>query len=176
MFWSFGRHGFVSGAWRKIITTNFQEFERFEKNRNNLLWHLFSEKWYYKMLFRIKFWTTFYYFVFFAVIQRVIITHISWSNCRFISNVSKLIFFNRLRHFGEPPIVFQFFFQPQRYCKMKNRKILGNSLHILLKGSKLDSEEMFAYSALINKVSPWNGTSIFIHVFSGKVLLTINKV
>ena len=44
-----------------------------KKNRNKLLWQLFSEKWNYKVLFRIKFWTTFYYFDFFAVIRRVII-------------------------------------------------------------------------------------------------------
>ena len=43
------------------------------KNIYYLLWQLLSEKWYYKMLFSIKFWTTFYYFIFFAVIRHVII-------------------------------------------------------------------------------------------------------
>ena len=54
------------------------------KNIYYLLWQLLSEKWYYKMLFSIKFWTTFYYFIFFAVIRRVIIFSIWFWNITMI--------------------------------------------------------------------------------------------
>ena len=99
LFWFTSRRHFIVSTWRKIITTNFQEFERFEKNRNNLLWHLFSEKWYYKMLFRIKFWTTFYCFDFFAVIRRVIIVQCARPLMKNIANhyIHSFIFYCRIR-------------------------------------------------------------------------------
>ena len=74
------------------------------KNINYLLWQLLSENWYYKMLFSIKFWTTFYYFIFFAVIQRVIIIY-SISTVTLIST-------------GGPCIVP--FYIPEKYGLMQN--------------------------------------------------------
>ena len=62
---------------QKTRHNKFSRIWQVWKNINYLLWQLLSEKWYYKMLFSIKFWTTFYYFIFFAVIRRVIILLIS---------------------------------------------------------------------------------------------------
>ena len=57
----------------RIHNKNMSQFSSQFEVKNCTLWQLLSEKWYYKMLFSIKFWTTFYYFIFFAVIRRVII-------------------------------------------------------------------------------------------------------
>ena len=70
LFWFVGR----LRAWRKNHHNKSHKIFVNIKSRNYLVWQVFYEKWYYKMLFRIKFWTTFYYFVFFAVLWGVIIS------------------------------------------------------------------------------------------------------
>ena len=73
LFWFVGR----LRAWRKNRHNKSHKIFVNIKSRNYLVWQVFYEKWYYKMLFSIKFWTTFCYFVFFAVIRRVIILYIA---------------------------------------------------------------------------------------------------
>ena len=76
----------------RIHNKNMSQFSSQFEVKNCTLWQLLSEKWYYKMLFSIKFWTTFYYFVFFAVIQRVIILFSIQVRCRSI-NIFVTIYF-----------------------------------------------------------------------------------
>ena len=80
LFWFVGR----LRAWRKNRHNKSHKIFVNIKSRNYLVWQVFYEKWYYKMLFSIKFWTTFCYFVFFAVNRQVIIVVISKEQKNFL--------------------------------------------------------------------------------------------